>query len=203
MNTGTAPEGGSGVRRAVAAEVDVVARLHVNAIGEGFLATLGRRFLARLYRRMLRSERSFVLVAADGTDVLGFVAVAEDTRAFYREFLLRDGFIAGMAALQGLLRRPRHVWETLRYGASADVSGLPRAEVLAVAVDAAARGRGLGTRLLEEALSELGRRGVRSARVVTVPDNEAARRMYEAAGFERRATIELHHGVAQDVLVWK
>ena len=202
MTSGVDPEGAVGVRRAEAGALAAVAHLHADAIGEGFLATLGPRFLERLYRRMIGSGRSFVLVAGSGPRVFGFVAVAEDTRSLYREFLLRDGVVAGLGALPALVRRPRHVWETLRYGTSGGAGTLPSAEVLALAVAAGSRGQGVGARLLAEALAELRRRGITSARVVTVRENAAARRTYEAAGFELRATVELHRGVAQDVLVW-
>lgn len=190
------------VRRGVGADAHSVATLHADLVADGFLATLGPRFLGRLYRRMLRSSRAFVIVGDSDGAVCGFVAVAEDTRAFYRDFLVRDGVLAGLVALPRVLGAPRHVWETFRYGTAAAEAALPRAEILAVAVAPSAQGHGLAVRLVTEALAELGRRGVPSARVVTAMDNEPARRTYERAGFERRERIEVHHGVAQDVLVW-
>jgi hypothetical protein len=53
------------------------------------------------------------------------------------------------------------------------------------------------------ALGELRDRGVTQAHVVTATTNTAAHRMYLACGFERRATIEVHRGVAQELLVWR
>src|SRR5205085_2728487 len=78
-------------RRATLDDVDTIVDLHAGRIADGFLVTLGRPFLRRLYRRMVRSPRAFALVAEDGGNVCGFVAAAEDTGAFYREFLVRDG----------------------------------------------------------------------------------------------------------------
>ena len=190
------------VRPGVCADARSVAALHTDLIADGFLATLGPRFLGRLYRRMLRSSRSFVIVGDAVGAVCGFVAVAEDTRGFYRDFLVRDGVLAGLVALPRVLHAPRHVWETFRYGTAVGEGVLPRAEILAVAVAPSQQGHGLAVRLVTEALAELRRRGVPSARVVTAVDNEAACRTYERAGFERRERIEVHRGVAQDVLVW-
>jgi len=73
-------------------DVDAVASLHASRISEGFLVTLGPAFLRRLYRRVVLSHGAFLLVADDTRTVCGFIAVAESTRALYREYLLRDGF---------------------------------------------------------------------------------------------------------------
>jgi ribosomal protein S18 acetylase RimI-like enzyme len=189
------------VRAGTAGDAERVAALHAEHLSEGFLVTLGRGFLRRLYTRAARSPQAFVLVADDGEGVHGFLAVAEDTGRFYREFLVRDGVAAGLAAAPSVARAPRHVWETLRYGLGDD-GDLPPAEVLSVAVDARARGRGVGRDLVGAGLDELRRRGVTAARVVTALDNEPALRMYEGAGFRRHRLVEVHAGVGQQVLVW-
>jgi ribosomal protein S18 acetylase RimI-like enzyme len=178
-----------------------VATLHAEHLPEGFLVTLGPRFLRRLYARAARSPQAFVLVADDGAGVRGFLAVAEDTGRFYKEFLRRDGVAAGLAAAPNVARAPRRVWETLRYGLD-EGDELPPAEVLSIAVDDRARGRGLGRELVDAGLDELRRREVAAARVVTALDNEPALRMYEGAGFRRHSRVEVHAGVAQQVLVW-
>src|SRR4051812_15939696 len=129
------------LRFATVADVDAVAALHADRIGEGFLVTLGPAFLRRLYRRIVRSPRAFAVVAEPPADanrgdrlrVAGFVAVAENTRALYREFLLHDGLVAGLAATRGIVRAPKAVAETLRYGLRSDGSAVG-AEVLATAV---------------------------------------------------------------------
>ena len=191
----------SRVRTGTPGDAPAVAALHTEHLPEGFLVTLGPRFLRRLYARAARSPRAFLVVAEDDAGVHGFLAVAEDTGRFYRDFLVRDGVAAGLAAAPNVARSPRRVWETLRYGMGGE-DDLPRAEVLAIAVSGRARGRGVGRELLAAGLGELGRRGVDTARVVTAVDNDAALRMYEDAGFRRHRTTEVHAGVAQQVLVW-
>jgi ribosomal protein S18 acetylase RimI-like enzyme len=180
-----------------------VAGLHSERIGEGFLATLGPRFLTRLYRRIALSPHALLLVAESGGRIVGFVAAATNTRRLYGEFIRHDALVAGLAAAPAVLRAPRRVWETLRYGSAADGDGqLPDAEVLSIAVTADAGGRGIGGALLAAALHELARGGTRSARVVTAVGNDAALAMYERAGFRRRTRTEVHAGVPQEVLVW-
>jgi ribosomal protein S18 acetylase RimI-like enzyme len=169
---------------------------------QGFLPTLGFRALKRLYRHLVRSDHAFVLVADDGDGVVGYVAVAEDTRRVYREFLRHDGVFAALSAAPAALRAPRRVWETLRYGGRADHEGLPPAEILAVAVAERSRGVGVAFRLVEAAQQELRDRSIDAARVVTAAGNAQALRVYERAGFRRQRFIEVHRGVRQEVLVW-
>jgi ribosomal protein S18 acetylase RimI-like enzyme len=191
----------SSTRLATADDVDRIVELHATLIAEGFLVQLGRPFLQRLYGRVVRSQRAFAVVVVDGTDVRGFAAATEDTGAFYREFLLRDGLVAGAVALPRVVRAPRSVYETLRYGVR-DHGDLPAAELLASAVDYEARGRGFGGQLANAVVDELARRGVASARVVTATDNVAAIRAYERGGFHRKGTDRVHREVDQAVLVW-
>jgi ribosomal protein S18 acetylase RimI-like enzyme len=196
------------LRRGEAGDAASVAALHADRIGEGFLVTLGPRFLTRLYRRIALSPDALLLVADGraedgGSDdgIIGFVAAAASTRRLYGEFLRRDAVAAGLAAAPAILRDPRRVWETFRYGSSDD-RDLPAAEILSVAVAAGAAGRGIGGALVAAAQEQLAQLGAPGARVVTAVGNDAALSMYERAGFRRRARTEVHAGVPQEVLVW-
>jgi ribosomal protein S18 acetylase RimI-like enzyme len=192
------------VRLAGERDAPRLAELHVARIGDGFLAALGTRFLTRLYRRIVRSDGAFAFVATD-TDpdrAVGFTAAATSTGAFYREFVLRDGVAAGLPALPALARSWRRVYETLRYPASTGTDDLPAAEILAVAVDEAAAGKGVGRLVVDAATHELAARGVDAVKVVAGADNAAALRLYEKCGFAPRARIEVHRGTPSEVLVW-
>jgi ribosomal protein S18 acetylase RimI-like enzyme len=189
-------------RSATVADAPAVAALHRERFPDGFLPSLGRRALARLYRHVTQSANAFVLVSDDEGGVIGFVAVAEDTRRLYREFLRRHGFTAALVAAPRVLRAPRKVWETVRYGKRADNAGLPSAEILAVAVSERSRGTGVAPSLVTAALDELRRRGIGAVRVVTAAGNARALRLYERAGFRRQRRVEVHRGVPQEVLVW-
>jgi ribosomal protein S18 acetylase RimI-like enzyme len=189
------------VRLAREEDVARLAQLHAERITDGFLPTLGPGFLTRLYRRIVRSADAFAWVAADEQDrAVGFAAATLDTGRLYREFVLRDGIAAGLAAAPRLARSWRRVLETVRYP-SAD-RDLPTAEVLAVAVDERCGGKGVGRRVVDAATRELATRGVVAAKVVTGTGNTAALRMYEACGFTPAARLELHPGVFSEVLVW-
>lgn len=188
------------VRLGLAPDAAAVAAIHSERIGEGFLVTLGPRFLTRLYRRVARSPRAVLLVAEADHRVVGFVAATTSTRQLYAEFLRRDAIPACLAAAPRIVRAPRRVWETLRYGTSDH--DLPPAEILSIAVAADSTGTGIGSALMGAVMAELVRRGVTAARVVTTVGNQAAVGMYERAGFVRHRRTEVHRGVEQEVLVW-
>jgi glycosyltransferase involved in cell wall biosynthesis/ribosomal protein S18 acetylase RimI-like enzyme len=194
------PVDGVVVRRATIADAERMADLHASRLAEGFLSVLGPRFLRRLYRRVVRSADAFAHVAVERDAVIGFAAAACDVGALYRRFLLRDGVGAGIASAPRALASWRRVLETLRYPAATE--DLPEAELLAVAVDPAATGRGVGTRLVQTTQRELNSRGVSRAKVVAGAGNDRALGLYERCGFVRHATISVHDGASSEVLVW-
>jgi ribosomal protein S18 acetylase RimI-like enzyme len=177
----------------------IAASLHAGQITEGFLSFLGPRFLRRLYRRVARTSGSFLLVIDDDGTPVGFLAGSTDVSALYRSFVWRDGVAAAFASGARLLRSWRQVIETLRHGAGGAGEG---AELLAVAVDPAARGRGAGTLLIEGFLTEVRRRGQRAAHVVVGEDNERAVALYRRIGFRTVERFELHSGTTSLVMQW-
>jgi ribosomal protein S18 acetylase RimI-like enzyme len=184
-------------------EAGDAARLHHEQLAGSFLASLGPGFLRVLYRRLVLDTSSTVHVARAGDRVVGFVAGTDDTALFMRGFVRRDGPRAAVAGAAGLLRHPRAAWETLRYGpASADVEGLPAAELLALAVDPAARRQGLGLRLIQGLQDDACARRIPGLRVTVAADNTGAIAAYERAGFRRAARTEVHRGRSSEVLVW-
>jgi ribosomal protein S18 acetylase RimI-like enzyme len=178
-----------------------VAALHAGRITEGFLPTLGPAFLTRLYRRIVAAPEGIVLVADVDGEVVGFVAAATSLDRIYRSFLVRDGVLAALSAAPQIVRSWRRVLETLRYPASTE--GLPEAEILAVAVDSSASGRGVGRELVGAALAGLERRGVPAVRVVAGADNAPAIGLYRRCGFETAARTAVHEGTPSEVLVWR
>lgn len=183
-------------------DVAEVAELHRSQLPDSFLAELGPRFLRALYRRIVRDDHSFLLVVRERGRVIAFVAGTESTSTLYRRFAVRDLLAAVTAAAPVMLRRPRRVLETLRYGTGAPSPGLPAAELLALAVSPQHRQRGLGSLLVRGVQAEFTRRGIPCVRVVVSAANSAAIRTYRACAFEPAAQIEVHRGHASEVLRW-
>lgn len=193
------------VRVGTVADGAAAARLHVTSIEEGFLTRLGTRFLTRLYRRVARDDESFLLVDDDGSGrLVGMIAGSENVPALYKRFARRDGLVAATVAAPRLLVNAPRVLETWRYGGEhgdADVS-LPTAELLSLAVEESARGRGIGRRLVAALNDEFARRGTSAVKVVAAAQNVAAIALYRDAGYRDAATIEVHRGTESKVLVW-
>ena len=176
------------------------AGLHAEQISEGFLTFLGPRFLRRLYRRVARTPGCFLLIVEDEGETVGFLAGSTDVPALYRSFVWRDGVAAALASGGRLLRSWRQVMETLRHGTGGTGEG---AELLAVAVDPMARGRGAGTLLVEGFLTEVGRQRQHAAHVVVAADNESAVTLYRRTGFHSEQRFELHAGTESLLMQWR
>ena len=99
-----------------------------------------------------------------------------------------EGIILGWAALSRISDR-------CVYGGVGEIS---------VYVAGAARGRGLGRRLLEELVSESERQGFWTLQAGIFPENEASLAIHERCGFRlvgRRERLGKMHGVWRDVLL--
>ena len=177
------------------------ARLHQEGINTGFLSSLGRGFLRQLYAAIpsVRSGFGYVWEEPDGT-VLGFIACSETTKRLYKQAIIRRGLLMGLAMVPRVVRHPsviKRIWETLCYPGEADEQ-LPSPEVLSIAVDASARGKGVGRALMEAAFAEFRRRGVLQIKVAVGSTNEAANVFYQQCGFSLAVTRE-HHGLPMNI----
>jgi len=185
-----------------------VARLHRQAIPQGFLSRLGDAFLANLYLGIAAAPDAVVWVAVDQDDrVLGFVSGTTDTRICYRQVLLRRGWLLGLLAVPSLVHPAniRHIIETLRYPREQEADHAEKAEtthqeaeLLSIAVNPEARGLGLGRKLvqiLEQSLRERQYRG--AYRVVTSAADPQSNAFYLGVGFRLQREF-LHHDHAMN-----
>ncbi len=182
-------------------DAGAAARLHATRIADGFLSFLGPAFLTRLYRRIAATPDSFLLVAEADGSVLGFVAGSADVGALYRTFLVHDGLAAGVAAAPRLVRGWRRVLETLRHGGGGAGTGRGT-ELLAIAVDPAHAGRGVGGALVAAFLDRVAASGATAAYVVVGADNASAVGLYARAGFAPVDEFELHAGTRSLLMQW-
>ena len=72
-----------------------------------------------------------------------------------------------------------------------------RAWIEDVVVDGAARGQGVGEALTREAIRIAGTHGARTVELTSRPTREAANRLYQRLGFERRETNVYRFSVAR------
>ncbi len=136
------------VRAALRTDVPRLVAIHMEGLG-GALTSLGPQVVARYYDRGLVRNDGLLLVA-DLPD-LGVVGLAEldlEDVGLLGRFRLRDGFVLTGSAL----RRPSTAVRLLRRRNDGFAVPSPRAAFLRFfAVEGHARGRGIGTALLEVA----------------------------------------------------
>ena len=135
---------------------------------EAFIAELGRRSVGSSVSSMRPAPAS---VAESAYDRLLETVAAQSHVTFIAEY---DGAPAGFALLVDDLPD--------------DVTGLPQAFLAYMAVEPELRHRGIGTALLRAAEDEARQRGLPYIALMVTEQNEAARLLYERAGYatERR-----------------
>jgi len=176
-------------------EAPAVARLHVDAIKEGFLNKLGLRFLACLYRGIQEEPASHVWIARQDDNLVGFCAYTRNVSGLYTR-VLRERFVRlALASLPRSLNPwvLKEVVDTLRYPAKQDAEQLPAAEILSIAVSTRSQGSGIGKRLLETAVSKATDDGETEVKVLAGAALAGANKFYLGFGFEKRCEIKQHN----------
>ena len=161
---------------------------------------LGGGVVTLLHRQMTVSKHCLCVVAEREGTIGGYAAVLTSGRSFYREFLVKQGFLCGALALPRLFRI-----SNLRTAATAllyfprSASGDPDAELVSIVVDRAMRGAGIGRELWNAAVSGLRLRNVADLKIATGVDNEAANRMYRERGCRMIRRERLYHDTEVNV----
>jgi ribosomal protein S18 acetylase RimI-like enzyme len=180
-------------------DVSRVVRLHQSAFPSFFLTGLGARFLRTYYERFPSEASAIALVAADLAtgELAGFVVGSMNSRGFYRRLLRHHWIRFALAAIPGVLRRPRivrRVARAMRYPGTtpvgADVVGL-----FSIAVAPEAQGRSIGRRLVDEFVERSRHRGGTEIYLTTDADgNDATNAFYRSRGFDCRRTYTTAEG---------
>jgi glycosyltransferase involved in cell wall biosynthesis/GNAT superfamily N-acetyltransferase len=185
-------------------QIAMIARMHRDGVGEGFLSTLGEPALRLLYRHVAASRHCKVFVAlAPNGETVGYIAGCRDTSALFREFALRRWPAAARVLLPRLLSpaRIRRAAETLRYPSSAP-AGLPKAELVNVVVQPAWRGRGVAEQLLAKLMEWFAEQGETAVKAVSGDQLTRAHRFYEKSGARLEGHTCVHRGVGSRVYVY-
>ena len=104
--------------------------------------------------------------------------------------------VAGPSTMLLLARRGRTTVGMLTLAIFRIPTGI-RAWIEDVVVDAAARGQGVGDALTREAVRIAGTHGARTVELTSRPSREAANRLYQRLGFERRDTNVYRFSIQQ------
>jgi ribosomal protein S18 acetylase RimI-like enzyme len=179
-----------------------VAQLHIDQIGNGFLASFPPKVLAAIYRTVTEAPTAFGFVADVAGQCEGFIACATDLRKLYRRVLWRRGPWMAMRLMPMLAypRFVRRVLETFWYPSKVRHLHLPPAEVLSMATSPAYRKQGVGCSLMHAALAEFRQRNCPSVKVLVGSQLVAAQKFYVRIGFHLFGKLE-HHGASENIYV--
>lgn len=121
--------------------------------------------------------------------------VRDEFRRLYHKWM--EESLAGRIAYRTLILTAQAAAHATAPGPTLAMITLARkgsvGEIGLVAVSAAARGQGLGRRIVAAALGDFAAEGLRTARVKTQRVNRAARRLYVSAGFQLTEAECVYH----------
>lgn len=138
-------------------------------------------------------------MAEEEGKVIGFIAFTTDIRTLYRSIMRRAGlrFVEMLAGALFSWKRSRRILETLLYSGQMDQQTLPRAELLALAVQTGKRRVGIGRQLVEQGLSCCDQRGLTEIKVCVGEKRLAARALYEQTDFQHVCDLRRHEQTSQ------
>jgi [ribosomal protein S18]-alanine N-acetyltransferase len=184
-------------RLALPADLPAVARLFLRAFPESVAhyarGPVAPGVMEDAFAVCLDAEPGAFQVAVVGGEVAGYIFAPVYLPGLFSA-ALRRGHLWRMAGrylsgaygvgLRPVLVAARNFWHLWREALQPSLRC--DARVFSVAVDPGFQGRGLGTGLLREALAYLRGRAARCVRLEVRPENVAAVRVYERAGFSVR-----------------
>lgn len=176
-----------------------VAQIHKEVISKGFLASFHKKALARFYLSVATSPHSFLYIARNSDQILGFICGTSNTGAFYRSFFARHAIFAAPYAIVNLLsfKRIFSLLETIAYPSrniSINAIELPENEILNFCVVEKALRMGIGKLLFQALVDQFRNSGFREIKIVTGEDQVAAQQFYNDLDAVKVAEIEVHKG---------
>ena len=188
------------------AEIASVATLHKNAIKLGFLSSLGERFLQQMYLVISRGKASFLVLALDEGQVVGFVSAAHSKGLIWGVLFKKCFFPLIFVLLPKIfsISNIKKIIDILAYSfhpSEKKDSGLSE-ELLSLAVDEKYCGQGIARGLFEQLTRLFQEQGVRKFKIVVGEALIPAQRFYEKMGAQRHGKLELHRGEISWVYIY-
>jgi len=184
-----------------------VARLHIDGLDQGFLATLGEKFLALLYRSIDECAESVLFVEPENEtkEVQGFVTGSTGMKPIYRQMLKHPlNLLVALAPFLFSLARIKRILEIVRYSKGAKQSAeLPSYELLSIVVSGAARGTDCAERLFMNLACYCRENGISAFRIVVGDGLVPAHKFYRRMGAIEKGRIEVHEGQGSVIYIYK
>lgn len=191
------------IRLANKIEANQIEKIHRREINQGFLSQLGVKFLSKLYEAMILSKNSFVVVAKENDEVIGFISGCSNVKNFYKDFLKRYTLWAIIILLPKFLNFAtiKKIVETLKYSKKEE-KDLPETELLVIAVKKEFHGQGVAIKMFDFFINELKKRGIKEFRVVVGENLSRAIGFYEKVGFKFHSNITIHQNNLSRIYIY-
>ena len=163
-----------------------VVAVHLRSFPGFFLSQMGPRFLLCLYQELLGDPSGIALVCRQVHGIQGFVAGTAEPHGFYKRLLVGRWHRFALASVVPALRNPTIVPRLLnafrKTTEEPDDKGCGL--LMSIAVGPDAQTGGMGTKLVQEFLTECQKRGLSSVHLTTDHyENDRTNRFYSKLGF--------------------
>lgn len=191
------------IRNAEKRDVPSIVRLHREYISWGFLSSLGGQILNLIYGSLTEFPGGRMIIGINKGEVIGFVIGVTDVPSFYMSFLRKNFLKASRLLITKFMNFStlRKAMETLFYPLR-DSSVLPKAELLAIAVEQCYQGKGVARLLLEELKVQFSNIGIDSFKTSVGAKNWRSYRFFEKMGFRQAGYLEIHKGETSKIYVY-
>lgn len=188
-------------------DIREMARIHKEAIKEGFLGSLGEKVLEIIYSHASKSKLSILIMAIDQEKryVCGFICGTLHLSNFYKEFLRKRASQAFVFMLPKLFsfNTLRKILETLFYPTKKEFLNIPKAEILNFVVKKDYRGTDLAQKLFFELINNFKAKSIKKIKIVTGIESIAAQKFYEKMGAQKIGLTQVHKGQQSTVYVYQ
>jgi|GEM_PF-5645709 ribosomal protein S18 acetylase RimI-like enzyme len=177
-------------RCATREDLDQLAAIHAAALPNDLLPRLGLRFLRKyFFPTVFNSASAYITVGESDERIAGFCIFARDNTALSRS-VFGPRLRIGRYYLSAMIRKPLLFVDLCAYAlgyridlydaSSGEIEGVP--EIFIIATAPGQQSRGVGRRIVEQGLREL---GTERDRCIVRTSSQQAERFYKKCGFEK------------------
>lgn len=152
---------------------------------------LGERVMLALFKMLFRLDDALFLIAQEQQKTLGYIWIQLKALSFLRCF--QNAPLETLGVIIVILKniKLRSAFNFFKNQNKTNSLFVPYPKIVSLAVDKAARGKGMGTKLILETQKYLAGYGMTAFFVLTAKTNLAAISFYEKSGFERYKNNEV------------
>jgi len=177
-----------------------IAKIHLKQIGKGFLNQLGIEFLKVFYEEIANSRNTFLIVAKENDNIIGFISGCFDLKKFYKSFIKKNFFKIFFILVKKIFIIKK-AFETAKYSKK-EKSNLPKAELLSIAVLPRFQGQGVSQKLLEEFILKMKEKNVKKFKVLVGQELKRANKFYQKKGFIFWGKKFVHKNTPSNIYVY-